>query len=156
MILVLKQDQTLTEKYQLTMNQTIPYLPGLSPVAGKALCTRFDGGRLSSDGGVLLLRGIEHGLGLGGLLASCLRDESDPSSTRHSLADMIRARIMSARLCLVLEGSLSSRRHDANNPPRPRPCSIPRNNKTPPSEDSRPPSNRVHKALPATGDKPGR
>ena len=41
------------------MNETIPYLPGLSPVAGKELCARFDGGRLSSDGGVLLLRGIE-------------------------------------------------------------------------------------------------
>ena len=46
------------------MNETIPYLPGLSPVAGKELCARFDGGRLSSDGGVLLLRGIEKRLGL--------------------------------------------------------------------------------------------
>ncbi len=41
------------------MNETIPYLPGLSPVENKELCARFDGGRLSSDGGVLLLRGIE-------------------------------------------------------------------------------------------------
>ena len=34
--------------------------------------------------------------------------------------------------------------------------SIPANNKTPPSDDSRPPSNRAHNSLPATGDKPGR
>ena len=38
------------------MTENSPFLPGLSPVAGKELCARFDGGRLSSDGGVLLLR----------------------------------------------------------------------------------------------------
>ncbi len=56
------------------MNETIAYLPGLSPVENKELCARFDGGRLSSDGGVLLLRGIERRLGIAGLLASCLTD----------------------------------------------------------------------------------
>ena len=30
------------------MNETIAYLPGLSPVENKELCARFDGGRLSS------------------------------------------------------------------------------------------------------------
>ncbi len=75
------------------MTESIPFLPGLSPVAGKELCARFDGGRLSSDGGVLLLRELEHGLGLAELLSSCLRDERDPLSTRHSHADMIRARM---------------------------------------------------------------
>ena len=75
------------------MNETIPYLPGLSPVAGKELCARFDGGRLSSDGGVLLLRGIEKRLGLAARLAGCLADARDPASTTHSYADMIGARM---------------------------------------------------------------
>ncbi len=75
------------------MNETIPYLPGLSPVENKELCARFDGGRLSSDGGVLVLRGIERRLGIADLLASCLHDERDPASTTHSYADMIRARL---------------------------------------------------------------
>jgi len=75
------------------MNETIPYLPGLSPVAGKALCARFDGGRLSSDGGVLLLRGIERRLGLADVLASCMIDERAPANTTHTYADMIRARL---------------------------------------------------------------
>lgn len=75
------------------MNETIPYLPGLSPVAGKELHARFDGGRLSSDGGVLLLREIESGLGLAERLSSCLKDERDPLSLKHSQADMIRARM---------------------------------------------------------------
>jgi len=75
------------------MNEIIPFLPGLSPVAGKELCARFDGGRLSSDGGVLLFPGIERRLGIAGLLASCMTDERDPASTTHSYADMIRARM---------------------------------------------------------------
>ena len=75
------------------MKETIPYLPGLSPVAGKELHARFDGGRLSSDGGVLLLREIENGLGLAERLSTCIKDERDPSSTTHSQADMIRARM---------------------------------------------------------------
>ena len=31
-------------------------LPGSSPVRGKSLMARFDGGQLSSDGGLLALR----------------------------------------------------------------------------------------------------
>ena len=38
-------------------------LPGLSPVAGKAVVARFDGGRLSSEGGLLALREVERRLG---------------------------------------------------------------------------------------------
>jgi hypothetical protein len=34
----------------------------LSPVADKEFCAWFDRGRLSSDGRVLLLREVEHGL----------------------------------------------------------------------------------------------
>ena len=65
------------------MNEIIAYLPGLSPVENKELCARFDGGRLSSDGGVLLLRGIEQRLGLADRLAGCLADGRDPASTTH-------------------------------------------------------------------------
>jgi len=75
------------------MNETIPYLPGLSPVEGKQLCARFDGGRLSSDGGVLLFAGIEKRLAIADTLAACLPDARDPASTTHTYADMIRARL---------------------------------------------------------------
>jgi hypothetical protein len=69
-------------------------LRGLSPVAGKELCARFDGRRLSSDGGVLLFAGIERRLRISDLLASCVTDARDPASTTHSYADMIRARML--------------------------------------------------------------
>jgi hypothetical protein len=75
------------------MDQLSPSLPALSPVSGKELVARFDGGRLSSDGGVLVLREIETRLGLGELLASCLADARDPEKVTHSYADMVRARL---------------------------------------------------------------
>jgi len=60
------------------MNETIPYLPDSSPIAGKELCARFDSGRLSSGGGVLVFAGIERRLAIAELLASRVTDESDP------------------------------------------------------------------------------
>ncbi len=52
------------------MDEITAYLPGLSPVENKELCVRFAGGRLSSDGGVLVLREIEKRLGLAARLAA--------------------------------------------------------------------------------------
>ena len=92
MILVLKQDHRQQKDLRLTMNESIPYLPGLSPVAGKDICARFDGGRLSSDGGVLRLREIESYLAIDERLSSCVTDvrdgrtrprEHDPQLRRH-------------------------------------------------------------------------
>jgi hypothetical protein len=37
-------------------------LPGLSPVSGKTVVAKFDGGLLSSDGGILVLREVEQRL----------------------------------------------------------------------------------------------
>ena len=37
-------------------------LPGLSPASGKSVVAKFDGGLLSSDGGVLVLREVEQRL----------------------------------------------------------------------------------------------
>ena len=39
-------------------------LPSLSPVSGKLIDARFDGGCLSSDTGVLALREVERRLGI--------------------------------------------------------------------------------------------
>ena len=71
-----------------------PPLPGLSPVGGKPLVARFDGGRLSSDGGVLALREIERRLGIADRLAACLDDPRSPEGVRHSLAEIIRFRLL--------------------------------------------------------------
>jgi hypothetical protein len=41
------------------MNNPILPLPGPSPVAGKKVVVKFDGGLLSSDGGIVVLREVE-------------------------------------------------------------------------------------------------
>jgi hypothetical protein len=76
------------------MVDVTPILPGLSPVQGKAVVARFDGGRLSSEGGLLALREIENRLGLADRLAACLRDPRAPERVAHRLAEMIRFRML--------------------------------------------------------------
>jgi hypothetical protein len=71
-----------------------PFLPGLSPVQGKAVVARSDGGRLSSEGGLLALREIERRLGLADRLANCLVDPRAPERVVHRLAEIIRFRML--------------------------------------------------------------
>jgi hypothetical protein len=58
------------ERSPAMVDPTLP-LPGLSPIEGKEIVARFDGGRLSSDGGLLVLREIERRLKLAERLAAC-------------------------------------------------------------------------------------
>ncbi|WP_430321906.1 transposase, partial [Salmonella enterica] len=50
--------------------------PGFSfpAVGGKKVTTAFDGGRLTSDGGVLLLAQAERAMGICRQLAACIAD----------------------------------------------------------------------------------
>lgn len=75
------------------VDPTLP-LPGLSSVAGKEIVARFDGGQLSSDGGLLVLREIEQRLKVAERLAGCIDDPRDPASTVHTIADIIRFRLL--------------------------------------------------------------
>ena len=72
---------------------TLP-LPGLSPVSGKRLDVRFDGGMLSSEGGVLLLREVEQRVRVADQLAACIKDPRSHDHVTHSLADIIGFRLM--------------------------------------------------------------
>src|SRR5277367_3399483 len=76
------------------MVDSTPLLPGLSPVQGKAIIARFDGGRLSSEGGLLALREIEKRLGVADRLARCLKDPRAPERVEHGLAEIIRFRML--------------------------------------------------------------
>lgn len=76
------------------MRETTPLLPGLSPVSGKAVEACFDGGSLSSDAGVLALREIGGKLKVAERLAACIADTRQPERVRHSLADIIRFRLL--------------------------------------------------------------
>ena len=69
-------------------------LPGLSSVSGKSVVVKFDGGLLSSDGGILALRAIEQQLEIADRLAACLVDPRAPEQVTHGLADIIRFRVL--------------------------------------------------------------
>ena len=73
-------------------DDTIP-LFSFPAVEGKKLTAAFDGGRMSSDGGVMLLSMAERRLGVAERLARCVPDRRDPSRIAHTIADMIRARV---------------------------------------------------------------
>src|SRR4029077_16901576 len=71
---------------------TLP-LGGLSSVRGKSVIARFDGGMLSSNGGVLALAEVERRLRVGERLARCIDDPRGADRVVHSLADMIGLRM---------------------------------------------------------------
>jgi hypothetical protein len=62
-------------------------------VARKKVSVAFDGGMLSSDAGVLLLRGVERRLSIAARLAACLNDRRDPARIDHALVEMLRLRM---------------------------------------------------------------
>jgi len=75
------------------MNVT-PLLPGLSPVLSKPLTAKFDGGRMSSDGGAIVLREIADRLGLADAIAEPLPDRRDPARVIHTHAEAATARMI--------------------------------------------------------------
>ncbi len=75
----------------MTNDTTLPF--SFPAVARKPVTAAFDGGRLTSDGGVILLAMAERRLGIADRLARIFPDRRDPARITHSLADMIRARI---------------------------------------------------------------
>ena len=65
------------------MQQDILLPFDLPAVARKKVSIAFDGGMLSSNAGVLLLRGVEQRLGIAKQLAACLTDRRDPDRIDH-------------------------------------------------------------------------
>lgn len=65
-------------------------------VSRRPVSAAFDGGRISSDGGVMLLALADRQLGLADRLAAVIPDRRDPGRVIHSLVDMLRARIFIA------------------------------------------------------------
>jgi len=84
----------------------------LPSVARKKLSVGFDGGQLSSDAGVLVLRGVEKKLGLAARLAACIRDRRKPERIEHPLEEMLRLRMFAIAAGYEDGNDCDSLRHD--------------------------------------------
>ena len=73
-------------------NSLLPF--SLRSVARKKITAAFDGGRISSDGGVMLLGLAERRIGIAARLAAEITDRRDPTRVVHALSDILRARIL--------------------------------------------------------------
>ena len=84
----------------------------LPSVARKKVSVGFDGGMLSSDAGVLLLRGVERRLGIVARLADCVRDKRDPERIEHTVEEMLRLRIFAIAAGYEDADDCDTLRHD--------------------------------------------
>jgi Transposase DDE domain group 1 len=92
--LVAEAGSTEATEFAPAMDESTGILPGLPAVAGKPVHVAFDGGRLTSDAGILLLAAIEQRLKIAERLAACLEDRRAPERVVHGLAEMIRYRAL--------------------------------------------------------------
>jgi Transposase DDE domain group 1 len=76
----------------MTDDSLLPF--SLPSVERKKVTAAFDGGRLSSDGGVMLLALAERRIGIADRLAAEIVDRRDPARVQHTLSDILRARIL--------------------------------------------------------------
>jgi hypothetical protein len=73
---------------------------------------RFDGGRISSDAGGLLLREVERCFGILKRFSACFRDYRDPQRTEHSIETLISQRVYGIALGYEDLNDHDSLRHD--------------------------------------------
>lgn len=64
----------------------------------RAVVASFDGGTLSSDGGVLLLAEVDRRLGLLEQFAACFEDHRNPALVEHSVEELVRQRVFALAL----------------------------------------------------------
>jgi hypothetical protein len=67
---------------------------GFPAVGRKKLTAALDGGRITSDGGVMLPAAAERRVGIAGELAPLIANPRDPAPVTHSVDDILRARML--------------------------------------------------------------
>ena len=76
----------------MTDDSSLPF--DLPSVQRKKVSAAFDGGLISSDGGLVLLREAERRLRLAETLAGCIRDRRNQAQVVHALPAMLRFRTL--------------------------------------------------------------
>src|SRR5690242_16510257 len=115
MIWLLKPDHPKTAEFapaMPAMDDSTGILPGLPSVMGKPVHVAFDGGRMTSDAGILLLAAVEQRLGIAERLAACIEDPRAPERVRHGIADILRFRMLMIAAGYEDGNDADSLRHD--------------------------------------------
>ena len=84
----------------------------LAPVRDKAVDLDFDGGRLSSDAGLVLLTEPDEQLGLTRALAAVLQDPRDPRRVHFTLHDLLKQRVLQIAAGYEDANDANTLRHD--------------------------------------------
>jgi hypothetical protein len=71
----------------------------------RRVVARFDGGTLSSDGGVVLLGEVERRLGILRRFAEGFSDHRDPATTEHSVYELVAQRVLGLALAIAIGAS---------------------------------------------------
>jgi hypothetical protein len=84
----------------------------LAPVGAKAVDLDFDGGRLSSDAGLVLLKDPDEQLGLTRNLAAVLSDPRDPRRVHFTPRDLLKQRVLQIAAGYEDANDANTLRHD--------------------------------------------
>ena len=84
----------------------------LAPVGAKAVELDFDGGRLSSDAGLVLLKDPDEQLGLTRNLAAVLSDPRDPRRVHFTPRDLLKQRVLQIAAGYEDANDANTLRHD--------------------------------------------
>lgn len=84
----------------------------LAPLEDKAILVDFDGGRLSSDGGLVLLGDPDDQIGFTRDLAAVLRDPRDPRRINFTLHDLLKQRVLPIAAGYEDANDATTLRHD--------------------------------------------
>ena len=70
--------------------------------SGRKIAGNFEGGNVSSDGGLMVLRQVDRWVGLTKALAKRLPDQRDPDKIEHSLESMLVSAFMAWRWAMKI------------------------------------------------------
>jgi Transposase DDE domain group 1 len=101
---------------------------GFTPVDGRAVVAGFDGGKMTSDAGAMLLGATDRAIGLIARFAGCFTDHRAPDLIEHRVATLVGQRVLGIALgyedlidhdalrhdpvMAILAGKLEARRRD--------------------------------------------
>src|SRR5580658_7293315 len=99
--MVLSRTHCAQGRSRLVMTQCTPTLFDFQTLGSREVVAAFNGGKVTSDAGGLLLREVEAKFGFIAQFAHCFTDYRDPDATEHTLEELLKQRIFG--LCLGYE-----------------------------------------------------